>query len=414
MGPASSLGGDAGFLEKDRVAFCFVSFGIMRKHPNPAILENGIYALIWIIVAVVPLFGYYDTGGIHWPEVFHFWQRILPFFALFLINNYLLTALFLKRKRYGMYVLFAALLVCVLFVAGPVFFGKPHPQPIPRFVEFEQFERNERASEVPVWHGKFIRPPRDIRNQRLPWLPMPFKWGCMLNDCLLALLLIGFNVAIHLLFRSIQDARRLKELESQNLKAELQYLKMQVNPHFFMNMLNNIHALIDIDAEKAKETVIDLSRIMRYVLYDADRPTVALRKEVEFIENYIALMMSRYQPDQLDLRTEYPDELPDVQIPPLLLVTLTENAFKHGISYRHPSFIHTRMTLEQGWIVYVVSNSMNGSNSADAAGVGLEILRKRLLLLYENQQMFTVEQEDGVFRATLKIPIEYAHTLYND
>ena len=254
---------------------------------------------------------------------------------------------------------------------------------------------------------------RPILDRRPPWHPTLFKWERLFNDCLLALLLIGFNIAIRLLFQSMQDARRLRELESQNLKAELQYLKMQVNPHFFMNTLNNIHALIDIDAEKAKETVIDLSRIMRYVLYDADRPTVPLRKEVEFIGNYIELMLPRYRPELLDLRTAYPAEIPDVQIPPLLLVTLIENAFKHGISYRHPSFIHTELTLEQGWIVYTVCNSTT-DKPASSNGVGLEILRRRLSLLYEGKQTFSVEQQEGTFRATLRIPIEYAHTLYSD
>jgi Putative regulator of cell autolysis len=100
----------------------------------------------------------------------------------------------------------------------------------------------------------------------------------MLNSWLLAILLIGFNVAIRLLFKSIGDSRRLKELESQRLWAELNYLKAQVNPHFFMNTLNNIHALIDIDVEQAKDTVIELSRIMRYVLYEADSAFVPLKK----------------------------------------------------------------------------------------------------------------------------------------
>lgn len=413
MGPALSLGGDAGFLTNN-----FVSFDIMRKHPSPAVLETCIYAVLWIIVAVVPLFGYYDTDGIHWCEVEHFWLRVSPFFILFLINNYLLTVLFLNRKRYGIYVASILLFVGVLFVAVPLSVGKRMPRPIPRFVESVALEKQDGwrsdVTERSSWHdGRLPASSRRVVERRPPWLPMHFRWGYLFYDCLLALLVVGFNVAIRLLFKSMQDARRLRELESQNLKAELQYLKMQVNPHFFMNTLNNIHALIDIDTEKAKETVIDLSRIMRYVLYDADRPTVPLRKEVEFIGNYIELMLPRYRPELLDLQTSYPEEIPDVQIPPLLLVTLMENAFKHGISYRHASFIHSSLVLEQGWIVYTVCNSATGK-PASTTGVGLEILRKRLNLLYENQHTFSVEQTDDTFRATLKIPIEYAHTLCSD
>lgn len=412
MGPALSLGGDAGFLTNK-----FVSFGIMRKHPSSAVLETCIYAVLWAIVAAVPLFGYHDADGVHWREVIHYWERVLPFLILFLINNYLLTTLFLNRKRYGIYVVSILLFVGVLFVAVPLSVGRRMPRPIPRFVESVTMEREgwkRDVEEQPQWNdGRLPASSRRVVERHPPWLPMRFKWGYLFNDCLLALLVVGFNVAIRLLFKSMQDARRLRELESQNLKAELQYLKMQVNPHFFMNTLNNIHALIDIDTEKAKETVIDLSRIMRYVLYDADRPTVSLRKEVEFIGNYIELMLPRYRPELLDLQTSYPEEIPDVQIPPLLLVTLMENAFKHGISYRHASFIHSSLVMEQGWIVYTVCNSATGK-PASTTGVGLEILRKRLNLLYENQHTFSVEQTDDTFRATLKIPIEYAHTLYSD
>ncbi len=168
---------------------------------------------------------------------------------------------------------------------------------------------------------------------------MPIRWGRMFNDWLLAVLVIGCNLAIRFLFKSIQDDRHLKELESQRLKTELNYLKAQVNPHFFMNTLNNIHALIDIDGERAKETVIELSRIMRYVLYDADRPTVPLRKEMEFIDNYIRLMRIRYA-GEVEIRTLCPADPPDVQVPPLMLITLTENAFKHGMSYREVVYRH--------------------------------------------------------------------------
>lgn len=389
----------------------------MKRHPSPAVLENGIYALIWLIVALIPLFGYYDAAeGIHWKEVIRFWQRVVPFFVLFLVNNYLLTRYFLTRKRSGLYVVVMLAFVIVLFVVAPALFGRQTPRPIPRFVESPTappVNLYKGLPFLPGWSDVFPEEMRPILDRRPPWHPTLFKWERLFNDCLLALLLIGFNIAIRLLFQSMQDARRLRELESQNLKAELQYLKMQVNPHFFMNTLNNIHALIDIDAERAKETVIDLSRIMRYVLYDADRPMVPLRKEVEFIGNYIELMLPRYRPELLDLRTAYPAEIPDVQIPPLLLVTLIENAFKHGISYRHPSFIHTELTLEQGWIVYTVCNSTT-DKPASSNGVGLEILRRRLSLLYEGKQTFSVEQQEGTFRATLRIPIEYAHTLYSD
>ena len=107
----------------------------MKRHPSPTVLENGIYALIWLIVALIPLFGYYDAAeGIHWKEVIRFWQRVVPFFVLFLVNNYLLTRYFLTRKRSGLYVVVMLAFVIVLFVVAPALFGRQTPRPILRFV----------------------------------------------------------------------------------------------------------------------------------------------------------------------------------------------------------------------------------------------------------------------------------------
>ena len=111
------------------------------------------------------------------------------------------------------------------------------------------------------------------------------------------------------------------------MQAEMDYLKYQINPHFFMNTLNNIHALIDIDTEYAKNAVIELSKMMRYVLYDSGREIISLNKDIQFIQNYIGLMRIRYTND-VDIRVEYPHDLPtQVSIPPLLLIVFVENAF---------------------------------------------------------------------------------------
>ena len=106
--------------------------------------------------------------------------------------------------------------------------------------------------------------------------------------------MVGFNIAVKLFFKSFRDEEMLKELEHQRLQSELQYLKYQINPHFFMNTLNNIHALVDIDTGKAKSTIVELSKLMRYVLYEASNKTILLLREVQFLENYVTLMSLRY------------------------------------------------------------------------------------------------------------------------
>lgn len=127
-------------------------------------------------------------------------------------------------------------------------------------------------------------------------------------------------MAIKFLFKSIRDDHRMKSLEKQTSEVELVYLKHQINLHFFMNTLNNIHTLIDIDKEKAQKTVLELSKIMRYVLYDASLPFVSLDKEIHFLSNYIELMKIRYT-EHVDIRISLPAEIPNTQISPLLFTS---------------------------------------------------------------------------------------------
>ena len=118
----------------------------------------------------------------------------------------------------------------------------------------------------------------------------------------------GLNMGIKLLYRSLRDEQQMEELKRQNLQAEMDYLRYQINPHFFMNTLNNIHALIDIDTEYAKSAVIELSKMMRYVLYESGSETISLKKDIQFIENYIELMRIRYD-SSIDICLDYPATL---------------------------------------------------------------------------------------------------------
>ena len=145
-------------------------------------------------------------------------------------------------------------------------------------------------------------------------------------NVILGFFMSGANTGIKLMYQSIRDEQQMEELKQQNMQAEMDYLKYQINPHFFMNTLNNIHALIDIDTEYAKNAVIELSKMMRYVLYDSGREIISLNKDIQFIQNYIGLMRIRYTND-VDIRVEYPHDLPtQVSIPPLLLIVFVENA----------------------------------------------------------------------------------------
>ena len=111
---------------------------------------------------------------------------------------------------------------------------------------------------------------------------------------IIMILLMGLNIGAKYFFKSLDDRKRMKLLEKENLSRQLEYLKYQINPHFFMNTLNNIHALVDIDPEQAKHTIEVLSKLMRYTLYEGNKTMAPLKKELDFITHYIDLMRIRY------------------------------------------------------------------------------------------------------------------------
>lgn len=391
------------------------------KRQKQHILENLIYLIIWLVVFIVPIFGIQEENKIDWPQVVVYWKRTIPFLVLFLVNNYLLIPYFLLRKRSWIYLLLASLSVFLLFTAPRIIMPRemPHtmhppmhmrqhmnmpadsmkafPAP-PHSIDKEILPKNR--SKHPQFRDEKFPPP----NNRPPGIHMPFRMIPIINDWILAIVIIGFNIAFRLLFKSIRDDRQIKELESHTLQAELNYLKAQINPHFFMNTLNNIHALIDIDTEKAKTTVIELSKIMRYVLYDADQPRVLLSKEIQFLDNYVKLMQIRFT-NNVEIHNLFPENIPDVKIPPLLLITLIENAFKHGVSYQKKSYIHTVLLMEDDKLHYTVENSIS-SEVHEPSGVGLENLQKRLSLLFGNNYSLTIKREAEKYQVIMIIPLE--------
>ncbi|MDR2920889.1 MAG: histidine kinase [Tannerella sp.] len=390
------------------------------KRVKQNILENLIYLIIWLVVFIVPIFGIQEDNKIDWAQVIVYWKRTLPFLVLFLINNYLLIPYFLLRKRSWIYLLLAALSVFLLFTVPRIIMPREMRETMPPPMYMRQHKNmpadSMKAFQVPPRPDKEMLPENRSKHpqfrdgefpppgNRPPGIRMPFRMIPIINDWILALVIIGFNVAFRLLFKSIRDDRQIKELESHTLQAELDYLKAQINPHFFMNTLNNIHALIDIDTEKAKETVIELSKIMRYVLYDADQPRVLLSKEIQFLDNYIKLMQIRFT-NMVEIQNLFPESIPDVKIPPLLLMTLIENAFKHGVSYQKKSYIYTILLIEDDKLHYTVENSIS-PEIHEPSGVGLENLQKRLSLLFGNNHSLTIIREVEKYQVKLIIPLE--------
>ena len=207
--------------------------------------------------------------------------------------------------------------------------------------------------------------------------------------------------------KSQRERKRMALAEKQTIEAELQYLKYQINPHFFMNTLNNIHALVDVDAEKAKDTILTLSQLMRYLLYETNQTFVPLSDEIDFIEHYVSLMKLRYTKG-VDVQCHMPENVPNLMVPPLIFVVFVENAFKHGVTYQKPSFIHISIVINSNIITFSCINSIAEKRPMNDAhhGVGLENARKRLNLILPAKHNLTITQNGEHYDAVLSMSCE--------
>jgi len=171
-----------------------------------------------------------------------------------------------------------------------------------------------------------------------------------------------------------------------------------------MNTLNNIHALVDIEPEKAKESIEVFSKMMRILLYEGDAPTIPLSKELDFIEHFISLMRLRYPEDALRMEILLPEERGGAVVPPLVMASIVENAFKHGVSYSEESFIRVKLELQGGKVVFRCSNSLHPSEGEEQHGIGLDNIRKRLSLLYGNTYTLSTDDQNDRYDVLLAIP----------
>lgn len=192
--------------------------------------------------------------------------------------------------------------------------------------------------------------------------------------------------------------RQRQELLIESQRTELAFLRSQINPHFLFNTLNNVYSLFFQKSDKALRVIERLTTMLRYGLYEkAER--VPLRKELDHLLNFIELEKLRldFEPD---LMLQLPGPAPTLTVPPLLLITFVENAFKHG-DLRQPTTIE--LTTDNGNLCYRVTNAVGPKQKDRAGGIGLENLRKRLNLLYGNKQTMTLKREGERFVAELSI-----------
>jgi two-component system LytT family sensor kinase len=211
-----------------------------------------------------------------------------------------------------------------------------------------------------------------------------------------------FGIIRHIFnYTKLRQAAQQLRIEKQ--AAELNYLRSQTNPHFLFNTLNNIYSLSRDKSDLAPESILRLSKILRFMLYETSGTFIAIEHELKIISDYIALEQLRYDDT---LRINFNHNIEDMKqaLPPLLLIPLVENAFKHGVSEtRNHPFIDIHLSVNKRQLTLVVKNSTEPSTRENVKeNIGLSNLRRQLELLYKDYNL-AVQQDTSIFTATLKI-----------
>ena len=403
--------------------------------------EYIIYLVLWLLLFMAPLASMYMRTMNHsyiafdWIEIFDIWKMYLVYLVIFLVHNFLIAPLFIYQRKKLLY------FTTVLFLLASFFIYQVYSRPDrgemrpkgPRPPEFVQEGKKQNPDEVlfygpvrsklqkdsalkgsthelcqskkkayPTWEKEGRR---KFQHRPGGWFDPPLLIGQLdVISIFILILLFGMNLGVKLYFKSQNDYKQMQLLEKQNLSQQLEYLKYQINPHFFMNTLNNIHALVDLDSEKAKTTIVELSKMMRYLLYDGNRAYVPVQSEIRFLKNYITLMKLRFT-DKVKIKVEIPDEIPDKGIPPLMLITFVENSFKHGVSYQQESIINVEMHFTGNRFSFFCENSKHQESTERPGGVGLANVRKRLDLIYGKDYSLDINDGEDIYTVKLDIPL---------
>jgi LytS/YehU family sensor histidine kinase len=215
----------------------------------------------------------------------------------------------------------------------------------------------------------------------------------------------GLAVAVRSTSMWFHSKNQVQALELEKIRNELSFLKIQISPHFLFNTLNNILTLIDENSELAKKSILQLSNLLRSVLYDSEADSVTIKQETEFLTNYSNLMRLRYG-SELNFNLESDLSEPDAPIAPLLLISFLENIFKHGIGASvKDSFIDIKISSGKGKIIFESSNTYFPKNNQDksGSGIGTGNIQKRLALLYEGRYFYDCKIADGKYITKLEL-----------
>lgn len=333
------------------------------------------HVLFWI--------GYFVFNVVRWGSYFddylYSFQANLIEFPLHIIivylNIYVLVPKFILKKKYGNYILYFSLALIVLYF-------------IRTSLEIYILSIEN------VWQESY-------------GLQQPYSFNHIVAVILGELYVVAFATVIKLTVDWIYEKKRAEKLQEMQLKTELDFLKSQIQPHFFFNTLNNLYALTLEKSDVAPSVVLKLSDIMQYILYEVKGPEIRLYDEIKFLQNHIDLVRLRYG-DRMESNTDIIGEIDNVKVPPLLFLPFIENCFKHGVKENDTIEVDISFeNVKNKRLIFKINNPFSQSIKMKVKhGIGIENVKRRLQLLFKKDYYLKTSINDQKYCVELKIPIQ--------
>ncbi|MFC0513248.1 sensor histidine kinase [Mucilaginibacter angelicae] len=340
-----------------------------------------IHLLIWIVFGLLLFFYQPLTWNVEFP--YQFWvKQAITFFLLvaaYYFNNRVLVPRFLLHDRTAMYLITVVAVVIVFLMLN----------------QWADKALHMHEHMDAIFH-KEHRPPKQKG-----------RGGWDIFGTIIIALVLGIGTSITAIQKWQADIRLRAALEQDKISSELSFLKAQINPHFFFNTLNNIYALTHVDAETSRKALHQLSRMMRYVLYDTQHGTALLSQEIAFIKDYISLMELRLT-DKVTVTFTPPEQPNDVTVAPMLFLPFVENAFKHGISATEASTILIAVNQHDDLLELRVENGIykdHNPNIGENKGIGLTNTIRRLDLLYAGKYKLDINEDTAANTYTVHLTL---------
>lgn len=350
------------------------------KRRRRAIGEVILHLAVWTYIFVTPLFFGRDHEAFDWAHYFRGLLYPMGMCVLFYLNYLYLVPQYFEPKRHWRFVLINLMAIAAIVGLHSLCFT--HLPPL----------------SPPHHHHHHIERPMML-------FGLPFF---MISKMLSHLFIVAIAIMLRLSKRWWQSEMALQRAERRRAEAEVSNLKNQLNPHFLLNTLNNIYALVAFDTEQAQHAIEELSKLLRYMLYEDITSEVEVQQEAEFLRHYIALMSLRQTAQvQVTFDTDIPADC-KVKVAPLIFISLVENAFKHGVSPCQPSHLHITFAVDEaaGTVRFLCTNPNHPKSSADKSpgGIGLNLVASRLALAYPDRHTWHYGVDsDGIYRSDIRI-----------